>query len=329
MISQARLKNFQAHKDLTVDFTPGVNVILGEGDKGKTSIVRALSWIAGQKKYKDIIHHGENECSVSIKLDGHNITRLHADKRNEIFLDGATFQKIGRDGCQEADKVLNLSGINFQLQHDAPFFLSLTPGQAANMLNEVANLSHIDELLNSMRKDLRQTVDKIDEWQKEVDAQTVKLQGFSGLDCIEKDAENLNKLDEKLLALGSTTSDIAKELSAYRCVKVPAKLSINICKMEMEIGLLGKHKTQIENISASLESYYDAKICPQIPPLPFARYDKAVYIASVVDKLSKVLSEYHSATWEDDELNQAVAERDANAPKICPTCGQAILKQGV
>ena len=36
------LKDYQAHKDTTINFTQGLNIIIGESDMGKSSILRAL-----------------------------------------------------------------------------------------------------------------------------------------------------------------------------------------------------------------------------------------------------------------------------------------------
>ena len=37
MISSVHIKNFQKHKDLSLEFTPGINVITGKSDAGKSA----------------------------------------------------------------------------------------------------------------------------------------------------------------------------------------------------------------------------------------------------------------------------------------------------
>ena len=42
MIRSINLKNFMAHADTTIDLHPGLNVIVGENNTGKSAIVLAL-----------------------------------------------------------------------------------------------------------------------------------------------------------------------------------------------------------------------------------------------------------------------------------------------
>ena len=45
-ISQMRIKNFRCFKeDFIVNFNPGMNVIIGANNSGKTTIIRALEMI--------------------------------------------------------------------------------------------------------------------------------------------------------------------------------------------------------------------------------------------------------------------------------------------
>ena len=45
MIKSLSIKNYQSHKDSYLEFSEGVNCILGGSDNGKTAIIRAINWI--------------------------------------------------------------------------------------------------------------------------------------------------------------------------------------------------------------------------------------------------------------------------------------------
>jgi DNA repair exonuclease SbcCD ATPase subunit len=55
MIKRIEIKNFQAHKNTEIDFDPGVNVISGASDAGKSSIFRALLWVITNRPSGDSI----------------------------------------------------------------------------------------------------------------------------------------------------------------------------------------------------------------------------------------------------------------------------------
>jgi energy-coupling factor transporter ATP-binding protein EcfA2 len=47
MISQLHLKNFIAFTDLSIDFSPGINIVIGENGTGKTQLLKAILALSG------------------------------------------------------------------------------------------------------------------------------------------------------------------------------------------------------------------------------------------------------------------------------------------
>ena len=47
MITQLQLKNFTAFTELAIDFSPGINIIIGENGTGKTQLLKALLALCG------------------------------------------------------------------------------------------------------------------------------------------------------------------------------------------------------------------------------------------------------------------------------------------
>jgi len=45
MINSLTIQNFQSHKNTTLEFDNGINIIIGQSDSGKTAIIRALNWV--------------------------------------------------------------------------------------------------------------------------------------------------------------------------------------------------------------------------------------------------------------------------------------------
>lgn len=48
MISKLHLKNFIAFIDLSIDFSPGINIVIGENGTGKTQLLKAILALSGQ-----------------------------------------------------------------------------------------------------------------------------------------------------------------------------------------------------------------------------------------------------------------------------------------
>ena len=55
MITQLQLKNFTAFSELTIDFSPGINIIIGENGTGKTQLLRAILAMSGQRLAQEVL----------------------------------------------------------------------------------------------------------------------------------------------------------------------------------------------------------------------------------------------------------------------------------
>ena len=52
MIKSIHVVGFQSHADSTIEFDPGVNVLIGQSDSGKTAVVRALDWALNNRPHR-------------------------------------------------------------------------------------------------------------------------------------------------------------------------------------------------------------------------------------------------------------------------------------
>ncbi len=148
MIKQLKLKNFQAHEDLTIDLDPGVTTIVGPSDVGKSAIMRSLKWVAcNTPAGADFIRWGTKRCVVSIETDEGSISRTRSASINKYELDGREFVAFGKAVPEEVVAALGLEEMNFQGQYDGPFWLGDSAGEVSRQLNRVACLEIIDDSL--------------------------------------------------------------------------------------------------------------------------------------------------------------------------------------
>jgi len=70
MIKQLTIKNFQSHKKTKLEFSDGVNIIIGQSDSGKTAIIRALNWVVNNKPSGDSFRsHWGGDTNVEITME--------------------------------------------------------------------------------------------------------------------------------------------------------------------------------------------------------------------------------------------------------------------
>ena len=197
MIKSLQIQNFQSHADTLLEFSEGVNVIVGSSDSGKTAIIRALRWLVWNKPGGDSFRSfwgGDTE--ITLETEKASITRSKG-KANRYELNDQSFEAFGTEVPKEIQQELNLSEINLQSQLDSPFLLSNSAGEVAQHFNKVANLDRIDSAQQLVQKWIRELTSDI----KYAEGQETKLQEsliqFDHLPKFEIEVEVLEGLESQ------------------------------------------------------------------------------------------------------------------------------------
>jgi len=287
MLSRLRIKNFQKHKKIDVEFSPGVTSIVGPSDSGKSALIRAIRWALFNKPNgKEFIRDGEKKCSVRIECDGRKITRIRG-KENEYQLDGEVFRAFGNDVPEAIQDIAQIGPINFQGQHDPPFWLADSAGQVSRNLNQIVNLGIIDSALShtaSTLKKAKWNTENAKERFKKAKDQSKALKwteeanlGLASLEWEERRLEDATEAQNRLSALvedvekyTEATKDTKTILSEIETLKNLTKTILDHEHKEEElkraISKLEAHKTELKEqkkiqkqINQQLERF---KVCP-------------------------------------------------------------------
>ena len=142
MIKKLRIKNFQKHKSIDIEFDDHITSIVGPSDSGKSALIRALKWVITNKPNgMEFIREGSKKCSVRIETDNHKITRSRGTE-NTYHLDKEVFHAFGNNVPKEIIDSLRMDEINFQGQHVSPCWLNESAGQVSRNLNQIVNLGN-------------------------------------------------------------------------------------------------------------------------------------------------------------------------------------------
>jgi len=156
MLEVGIFKAFQSHKKVRVDFDQYATTFVGASDAGKTAVLRALVWVMlNRPNGIAFVKDGEKYSLVKIKVDGHWVTRKRGKGCNVYTLDGKVYKAFGNAVPPDIATLLNVSDVNFQRQHDSPFWFTDTPGQVSRNLNQIVNLSVIDSSLSKIATEIR------------------------------------------------------------------------------------------------------------------------------------------------------------------------------
>ncbi|HEY4533760.1 MAG TPA: SMC family ATPase [Fusobacterium sp.] len=180
-IKKVQLKNYRSHSKIEVEFSRGMNLILGRNGRGKSSILEAIGLVlfhikdrTGKATGKTFIRYGEKECSILVEFlanDGRENSIFHQyfeKKRKIMILKDLTTELEYQDGIEE--KLEDLCGIKREYrdvyenvivakQNDFITIFKETPENRAKIFNKIfhtevyANLfSHLKGLLEQYQK---------------------------------------------------------------------------------------------------------------------------------------------------------------------------------
>lgn len=161
MIEKLYIKNFQRHAKSKINLDQ-VTTIVGRSDSGKSSVIRALRWVMlNQPRGADFVKHGEDDCAVRVVIDEKDVVRRKTKKANEYEMLGRDFVAFGANVPEPIADFLAVDELNFQDQHDPPFWLSLSAGEVSKRINEIVDLSIVDETLQRSKSRQKKAKDKV------------------------------------------------------------------------------------------------------------------------------------------------------------------------
>ncbi len=151
MIDAITLKNFQSWR--SVDLNLGrVTMVVGQGDSGKTAILRGLKYALTNQTGDDFIREGNESALVGILVDDRAVVWQKRRGRGAVYqTDAAEYTKTG---AAVPTDISNLVGIHelvvdkmttlmpqIQMQWDAPFIVSESGSRVARILGRLTKLN--------------------------------------------------------------------------------------------------------------------------------------------------------------------------------------------
>ncbi len=209
IIEAARITGYQSHEATNLNFSSGLNVIVGDTETGKSSILRALSFVLFNKPWHlDFITEEANETTVELRLgtDGHTniITRRRSrdGKINDYIVDGCELSNFGRS---VPVPVLEIIGVNNQLfdtiyaeQHDVPFLIGkgFSGTERARRLVAFSDVLNIDKAIKVATKRESEYTSEISALESQRDNRTEELSKLGDLIRLREIVEECETLDK-------------------------------------------------------------------------------------------------------------------------------------
>lgn len=158
------IKGFQSHIDSALHLGPGLNVITGPSDSGKTAVIRAVRWVAfGEPSGEAFVNAKAGEAEVTLTLDnGVEIKKHRKSGKTKYWVTGHAEPFEKAEVPQEVKLALGIdkqtfgdfeTALNFAYQLEAPFIISETASAGAKILGKLAGTEVVDLAVKAVGKD--------------------------------------------------------------------------------------------------------------------------------------------------------------------------------
>jgi len=208
MIRQIKLVNFQAHRDLLLTVNPGLNVVVGASDTGKSAIIRALRFVALHESASGLVTHGETSLQVGVLTPQGGVIRFKNAKEYGYKVGQEKFVACGKQAPKAVTDRLKLTDVNFQSQMDSVFLLALTGGQLAREINKIVALDDIDKSISWLRTQSAKLGTLIDSEQHKLIRYKTDLLPYQNLDRKQELLKQLQDLAQRESELSNRRADL-------------------------------------------------------------------------------------------------------------------------
>ncbi len=341
MLTRLTLRNFQPWEVLALDLEPGVNVLTGPSDAGKSSVLRGLKWVClNQPDGDSMIRRGAGQARASLEVDGRRIARRRG-KANSYRVDKETpLVSFGRGKVpSDVSSILNVGELCFQDQHSAPFWLALPAPEVSRQLNRVVNLDLIDQALGKAASELTRAKAEEDvcssrlaaalarrdalKWVKEAQALWDRAEGLR-MEAV----QNRNKalLGGSLLAKAAGAT-LALQNAATGLTAAKQALAAG------EAALEARQKAETLHNYVHKVNELSAQIQPKLPSLTevervealaggvLAAQEKRDRLKELAEKVERLNSERERAASDSKAVRERLAEL---VGETCPLCGRLL-----
>ena len=356
MINSINIKNFESHKDTYIELDPGCNIVLGESDEGKSSIVRAIKWNSHNRPqgdgYRSDSLDPKNKkdkvklTEVKIDYDGTSIVRARdAGSINHYVIDNQEPLKALRsDIPDEIQEITRMKSVNMQTQHpsDQYFLIGDRPGQVAKEFNKVAGLVVMDKASADINSKVRSCNSLIKISKNEIESRTEEIENTAWVDSAEKLSKKLNDFELRLNdvrldchELNLMIYDIEKtdnEIAEYEDVEEAGKtlrklkkLNPLISEKKYELNELQELILALNNADSELNMTHDINNASTTLKRLNSEQSKITDTRNEIRELCLLTEKIHfnneDLIWAESNLVESQKEyREIWSNQACPVC---------
>lgn len=333
MIERVKLENWKSHHETELEFSNGVNALIGTMGSGKSSVLEAIVFglygttpalNSHEVKLDDLIRRSPSKASEAVvKVDfsledsysvERKIVRGEGTKRSELRKNGELIEAPStQEVTEQVEKILGMDFKQFTRaiyseQNNLDLFLEMRPGDRKQKIDELLQLDRFEDarqtivsVENRLKDELDQKQQQVAELQDEIDREEMEELG----DEIEEIREKIEELDQKIQENTEEKQELEQKIEELEQKKEKSE------KLQQKM-------TKLETRQESLEERIDEKESDVETPgkkLEAAK-EKLREIEERIEELKEMQRELELNTEKLEEAVEEIEELEEQAEKF-------------
>lgn len=319
------LRNILSWRSASVEFHPGLNVVVGPSDSGKSNLYRALRAVVENAPAARVVAVGEADGSASIGFDDGSMVTLSkgvgkkAENAYAVAVPGsnvASYRQVGQEcpapvAAELRLGAVRLSGIevdiHFAAQRGDAFGVDTRPADLARIVGAVSGLDVVYAALSEAELGRKRTSTA------ETDARTRHAEAVESYRAVMAvlPAAEVEKIRDEAIAVGE---DIKAEEARAVALRTLAD------EVELAGDTVDKLRARYEAIDAAVGPIGDAATAWG------AANQDAVAYRSLADRIDAAAAEVARCDSEFRKLDLSMMKAEAEVAELvkvkCPVCGR-------
>lgn len=263
MIKKISLKNFRSHADTELEFSPGVNVIVGLPNKGKTNILRALQWVFFNRPLGQRVRSKftTKATRVGVEVDDVEVSLVlgKKGKRYEVKRRGEVrrYKAVGSSVPDVVTGAFNLSEVSIQKQLDTPFLITSSGADISKTFNRITRLEKVDVWLKRLNSRLLSKGKEKGLLEGQVREKKERVKQLKGIQELQEKLESILKLerrknlvDVRAFRLATLIGEVEKATKAEELYKRLPDLLERFEEWEVKNNRLTVLDNQVEDLES-------------------------------------------------------------------------------
>jgi exonuclease SbcC len=235
VISRITLENFMSHKETLIEPSPGLTVLVGPNNCGKSAVVVALQILATNENSTYVMRHGAKETRVTVETDDdHTVEWARKTSGGPSYVvDGERFDRLRHSVPEAVHGALRIGpvvsgsegGMEFDLHfgsQKSPVFLLDESGAAIAQFfassSDAEKLVKMQQLHREKVRRARAELERLQSEEENIDRDLAALASAGEIAALAGDAENKHEVITALRMRIGALSDVVRSIARERSV---------------------------------------------------------------------------------------------------------------